>query len=345
MPKASVIFLSYNQERYVAQSLVSVLDQAYHDYEVIIADDGSTDGTADLIDEILRHHPRAGLARRLERAPNLGITGNWNRAVRLAKGDILITQAGDDISRSDRVSAMVAQFDSDASCMAVFSQVDIIDDEGKITFEAFERGRAKPADYSFDGKLDGFDFWKGAPVLGACGAYRSALAQKFSPISKALSEDQPYVYRALLLGRVRFVSETLVQWRWHGLNQSLGGMVDERDRKNVLKRRAKMHYDRVLAAEQHYLDADKAFHEGLITESRFEEERVRINARKSVEFLGGSCIDPDVSTLAVIVFAASVIKHNRASFRATRYASTCLFKRFLPVRAKLALTRTRFRAD
>jgi glycosyltransferase involved in cell wall biosynthesis len=344
MPKASVIFLSYNQERYVAQSLVSVLDQAYHDYEVIIADDGSTDGTADLIDEILRHHPRAGLARRLERAPNLGITGNWNRAVQLAKGDILIAQGGDDISRLDRVSAMVAQFDSDPSCMAVFSQVDIIDDEGKVTFEAFERGRPKTADYSFDGKIDGFDFWKGAPVLGACGSYRSELARKFSPISKALSEDQPYVYRALLLGRVRFVSETLVQWRWHGLNQSLGGMVDERDSKNALKRRAKMYYDRALAADQHYLDAHQAFNDGLITESRFEEERVRINARKSVEFLGGSCIDPNVSTFTVIAFAADVIRQNSASIRAIRYASTCVLKCLLSNRAKLSLTRTRFSA-
>ena len=46
MPKVSVIMASYNHEKYVGQAVQSVLDQTYQDFELVIADDGSTDRTA-----------------------------------------------------------------------------------------------------------------------------------------------------------------------------------------------------------------------------------------------------------------------------------------------------------
>lgn len=340
MPEVSVIFFSYNQASFVAEALVSVLDQAYHDFEVIVADDGSVDGTDKIIDEVLRHHPRSHLARRLEKTPNLGIISNWNRTVHAASGKILVTQAGDDISRPDRLSVILRTFEASQNCMAVFSQVDIINANGDVVIKGFEQGRPIPASYGFDGKTDGFSFWKHAPVLGACAAYRSELAKLFPPIASALSEDQPYVYRALLLGNVHYAPEALLRWRWHGRNLSVGSLSDESDSEKALTKRAAMSFARHQAASQFEADALHAARCAYITTARYEQEISRIAANKCIELLAGLSVSPNHGWGEWLDAASEVIRRNEPSARSLGYALRCALKKAMPVSLKLRYSRT-----
>jgi glycosyltransferase involved in cell wall biosynthesis len=339
MPEVSVIFLSYNQASYVAEALVSVLDQASHDFEVIVADDGSTDGTAEVIDEVLSHHPRSHLALRLEKKPNLGFIRNWNRAVRSASGAILVAQAGDDISRPDRLSVLLRQFGAKAECMAVSSQVDVIDGNGKLAIKGFERGRTKPASYSFDGITDGFDFWKGAPALGACAAYRASVAKLFPPIEWALSEDQPYVYRALLLGHICYTPEALLQWRWHGSNLSLGSLSDESDPVKALTKRAAMSFARHQAASQYEADAHHALKQAYISSVRYDQEVSRIASYKCIELLAGYSISPNHGWRLWVAAAMEVMRRNELSARSVGYVLRSALKKMMPVSFKLRYSR------
>jgi glycosyltransferase involved in cell wall biosynthesis len=339
MTKASIIFLSYQHEQFIAEALVSALEQDHPDVEVIVADDGSTDRTKEIINEVVRSHPAGHRAKILPDAPNMGIVANWNRAVAAATGDVLVAMASDDIATPDRVSKVVCIFDSAPEVMAVFSQVSLIDAEGRIFMESFERHRPTYAKFVGLGGVAGIHFWQGAPVLGACGCYRAVLARDFPPLVEALSEDQPFVYRALLCGAVAYIPDRQVFWRWHGRNASLGSMTDELCPDDALRRRAGLFFGRYLACSQYARDAEAAFLEGSITRSRYEQEVAKIAGVRAIELLGGRTLQPETSCAAWVGAALDVLLRNVTSLAAWAYVARSFIKYVAPVKFKLLKSR------
>lgn len=339
MTKASVIILCYQHERFVADALVSALEQDYPDVEVIIADDGSTDNSRMIIQEIIRTHPRGGRAKILPDAPNMGIVANWNRAVAAASGQILIGIASDDIATRDRVSKAVRVFDADPQVMAVFSQVSLIDADGRVFLESFEKRPPSFAKFLGSGHVAGIHFWQGAPVLGACGCYRAVLARNFPPLVEALSEDQPYVYRALLLGAVAYVPERLVFWRWHGANASLGSINDEKTPEEVLRRRAGLFFGRHRTSWQYERDADAAAAMGFIGEKRHRQELLKIRGNRAIELLGGATISPGTAVGLWMTLAIDVIATNWWEPAAWAFVGRQLVKYIAPTGVKLRKSR------
>lgn len=339
MTKASIIFLSYQHEQFVAEALVSALEQDHPDVEVIVADDGSTDRTKAIIQEIIRTHPLGYRATVLPDTPNMGIVANWNRAVAAATGGVLVVIASDDIATVNRASKVVQVFDSDPEVMAVFSQVSLIDSDGRVFLDSFEKSRPCYAKFVGLGNVAGIHFWQGAPVLGACGCYRAALAKEFPPLSAALSEDQPYVYRALLLGAVAYVPDRLVFWRWHGRNASLGSMTDETNPAEALGLRAGLFFGRHLAASQYVRDAEAAFQAGTISRCRYEQELSKIAGVRAIELLGGRTLQPGTSLVSWFGAASDALLRNGGTFAAWAYVVRSFIKFVAPMKFKLRKSR------
>lgn len=84
MPKISVCIPMYNGQKYLRECLDSVLAQAYPDFEVLMVDDRSNDGTPEIAREYASRDPRFRLVRN---EANLGLVKNWNRCVELAQGE------------------------------------------------------------------------------------------------------------------------------------------------------------------------------------------------------------------------------------------------------------------
>ncbi len=91
-PLVSVCIPSFNQERYIDATVASVLSQTFADFELIIVDDCSPDGTFDRLQQY--EDSRIRLFRN-ER--NLGLEGNWNAAVSKARGTFIKVLCGDDL--------------------------------------------------------------------------------------------------------------------------------------------------------------------------------------------------------------------------------------------------------
>ena len=91
-PHVSICIPSYNAVAYLRTTILSILSQTYQDYEIVILDDASTDGTMDAIRDI--KDPRI---RRYSNETNLGGGGNWNKAVRLARGNMIKVLCSDDL--------------------------------------------------------------------------------------------------------------------------------------------------------------------------------------------------------------------------------------------------------
>lgn len=90
-PLVSVVIPTYNRRAYIVETLQSVLHQAFADYEVIVVDDGSTDGT----DEVLR--PYAGRIRYI-RQENRGAAAARNEGIRQARGSYVAFMDSDDLA-------------------------------------------------------------------------------------------------------------------------------------------------------------------------------------------------------------------------------------------------------
>lgn len=126
-PKVSIVIPAYNNEQYIAETLRSVLDQDFENYEVVIADHSSNDGTAEII-ESFAGHPKLRI---LEPTPaGGGAVANWNRVSQFATGEYIKLVCGDDLITRDALSVQVAAIEAHPSAVLVSSRRDLIDANG-----------------------------------------------------------------------------------------------------------------------------------------------------------------------------------------------------------------------
>ncbi|MBE0641940.1 MAG: glycosyltransferase [Bacteroidales bacterium] len=98
-PSLSILMPVYNGERYLRESISSILNQSFHDFELIIVNDGSQDGTAGLVSRYT--DPRI---RFIDRKENLGVVHSRNEALDAARGDFLAFFDADDIAHPEKFS-------------------------------------------------------------------------------------------------------------------------------------------------------------------------------------------------------------------------------------------------
>jgi glycosyltransferase involved in cell wall biosynthesis len=128
LPKVSVICTCFNHERYVIESVQSVLGQTYKNFELILVDDGSTDKSADVIEHFLKQHSEITFIR-LEK--NGGICKAFNTAFKICTGDFIIDLAADDIFLPERLEAGVKTFNMlDDTYGVIFADAEWIDAQG-----------------------------------------------------------------------------------------------------------------------------------------------------------------------------------------------------------------------
>lgn len=338
-PKVSIIFLCYNQEEFVEAALRSALDQDYPDFEVIVGDDCSTDKTMEVIQSVLNRHHRASAVRLMPSGPNLGIAKNWNRASEWARGEFLVVMAGDDISRSDRLAKLVSVFEAEKHAHAIVSQVRVIDRDGRIIRDQFESINRLAGLLRRNPAISGYTFWSDIPVIGASAAYRSGVMKILGPIEHAPSEDNASFYRAMLMGGVCYLPEPLVDWRWHGLNASIGAGHDGEDPALTVTRHAKRAKAELDACRQYRADAEKAKFLGLLDQRSYGLELRRIDLLEGLLMLGWQSIDPKQSLFSTIASAFRHIKSERFSRRALGYGLRSVFKAAAPLRIKAIIKR------
>jgi glycosyltransferase involved in cell wall biosynthesis len=106
VPRVSVCMPVYNNDRYLAESIESVLKQHFEDFEIVVIDDCSTDRTAEIAREFAAQDPRI---RFLINPENLGMVPNWNRCMELAQGTYIKYLFGDDLFSSPETLGLMVQ--------------------------------------------------------------------------------------------------------------------------------------------------------------------------------------------------------------------------------------------
>ena len=218
--RVSILFCCYNQQAFVREALQAALTQDYPEYELVVSDDGSDDGTRQAVDEALRAAPAHVSVLRVDSLTNQGLVASFNRAVAASSGDILVPMAGDDVSERDRLSALVQVFRGQPQVHLVCSNLRKIDAAGR----ELPAPRFLPEEggvYAYSPAGPGRCLYANLPMVGATAAYRRAIFDIFGPLGPdAPSEDNCLAVRALLLGPTVYLADRLVRWRRHDRNLS-----------------------------------------------------------------------------------------------------------------------------
>ena len=130
-PLVSVIMSCYNSERYLQQTLKSVLSQSYTRWELVAVDDGSSDNTLAMLKQASEADARVKVIRRLVRGGRPAITKNTG--LQAATGEFIAFLDHDDLYLPNRLAAMVPSLAAHPECVAAFHDLEYVDAAGTVT--------------------------------------------------------------------------------------------------------------------------------------------------------------------------------------------------------------------
>jgi glycosyltransferase involved in cell wall biosynthesis len=139
VPKASVIIPAYNAEETILETVRSVQDQSASDLEIIVIDDGSTDRTLHLLQELKDSRVKIFSFENCERSVAR------NRGIKIASGDYITFIDADDLWTHDKIELQIKALESNPTAGVAYSWTSFINETGNFLFSA------KP--YSFEGDV------------------------------------------------------------------------------------------------------------------------------------------------------------------------------------------------
>ena len=135
-PLVSVICLCYNHQRFVREAVESVLNQTYTNIQIIIADDASTDNSAQEIKTLKAEYPSVEL---LLLPKNLGNCKAFNEALKLTRGEFIVDFATDDVMMPTRIERQIGFFQRlDSTVGLVYTDAVYITETGEFIRNHFE---------------------------------------------------------------------------------------------------------------------------------------------------------------------------------------------------------------
>ena len=129
MPKITVLMPVYNAERYVGEAIESILRQTFADFEFLILNDGSTDGSAAILRQYAQSDQRI---RFYDFTENAGLIARLNQGIDLAQGEYLARMDADDLSLPERFAKQVQYLDDHPRVAIVGSFAKLIDQAGVL---------------------------------------------------------------------------------------------------------------------------------------------------------------------------------------------------------------------
>lgn len=124
-PTISVVMASFNGEKFIARQIDSVLSQSYTRLELIIVDDGSSDQTAAIVNQYVIQDERVHF---YPSNQNMGLVKNFERGLKLSKGEFIILADQDDLFQDDKIEKQLTTLMDSANADMVISDLELIDE-------------------------------------------------------------------------------------------------------------------------------------------------------------------------------------------------------------------------
>lgn len=221
-PLFTVTIPTYNREEYLAESIDSILNQTCNDFEIVIVDDGSTDGTK----ELMKYYVD-GERIRYYRRKHEGIAKSRNFAISVARGKYIICQDSDDWSYPERLKAIKKKIDKKPEVDIIYTSFQVCDKDLKPVHVIEAR------EFSFKKLLE--EQYIGQPSL----CYKRSMALEL-PYNDKLKygEDWEFLVKAASVKKkFQRIPQILVKYRTHPDSISIRKKkeVDKYDREMIKK--------------------------------------------------------------------------------------------------------------
>ncbi|CWN10072.1 lacto-N-neotetraose biosynthesis glycosyl transferase [Neisseria meningitidis] len=216
-PLVSVLICAYNVEKYFAQSLAAVVNQTWCNLDILIVDDGSTDGTLAIAKDFQKRDSRIKI---LAQAQNSGLIPSLNIGLdELAKsgGEYIARTDADDIAAPDWIEKIVGEMEKDRSIIAMGAWLEVLSEEkdGNRLARHHRHGKIWKKPTRHEDIADFFPF--GNPI------HNNTMIMRRSVIDGGLrynterdwAEDYQFWYDVSKLGRLAYYPEALVKYRLH----------------------------------------------------------------------------------------------------------------------------------
>ncbi|MBT2701614.1 glycosyltransferase family 2 protein [Bacillus sp. ISL-40] len=211
--KVSVLITVYNGESFVKYAIDSILNQTYKDFELIIVNDGSLDGTKEILDQINDHRVKV-----FHFDKNKGVAFARNFGVEKANGDWIVMQDSDDISLPQRIEKQINFIKLNSDLVAVGSLVKVFLEENYKINPGIKEWK-KGINYWFNSKVTREDInrakFNGCPVVHSALTISKAALLKSGgyDCNYKCCEDYDLIMKLLELGPIENVPEILCRYR------------------------------------------------------------------------------------------------------------------------------------
>lgn len=222
-PLVSYVVLSYNHARFIRQAVDSILAQEYPAIELIVVDDGSTDGSRELLRGLSK---QKGF--RLIEKENGGVVSALNAGIPVASGDFIVPHASDDISHPGRTRAQVAALQALPQAGFTVGGIRKISEDGAILEENRSIG---PKVFCFDDFL-----MRRTSVPAVSCMYRAEAIRAALPLDESISfEDVQLFWRVTEKGWYCLLDDRILAVDYRILPRSLGRQSKVRLGRDYLK--------------------------------------------------------------------------------------------------------------
>lgn len=212
-PLVSVLIANYNYERFLRDAIESALAQTYSHKEIVVCDDGSTDGSLSLLEEIAADNE----AIRVIRQDNRGQAAALSAAFEASKGEIISLLDADDYMRADKLEKIVGAFRNHPDCGMVVHQMMRVD-QNKTEQGIYPMASALPEGWLGPAALDagGYVPWIEAGIM----SLRREIARRIFPLPREARQFSDVILRGAgaVLAPIVAVAEPLAFYRLHGAN-------------------------------------------------------------------------------------------------------------------------------
>lgn len=180
IPAISIVMASCNDERFIRSAVQSIIDQSFQDWELIIVDDGSSDGTVGVINELKRNEQRIKL---LINERNMGLAASLNKGIAISRGVFIARMDADDVSYPDRLRLQNDFLVKNQKIAVVGGNADLSDESDNVI-----RSTTLPTSPEEIGRV----ISKMCPLIHPAVMYRREFIQEMDGYDESLRKKQDY---------------------------------------------------------------------------------------------------------------------------------------------------------